>query len=334
MTANLFGDRFYSLREPAWHKLGIVAQEPMSAEKALETMGNYRVYVEGVHSDSGFILPLKAILRGPTKDDPATRYFGYSGPEYTLITPHDVAMIWDESVGVPVETVGALGKGETFFVSCKLPDMNIAGEKVDNYMLFVSPMTGWEAAQLRITPVRVVCQNTLNAAKSMSTEVYKMVHNQHLKDTMRSWLVGIYDRAVERSQALEEAFKVFADMEIEKEGVEEVLQFTYEYPNRPQRNVPTNVYERRMKDYEYYCSQIDTRREAVMTLFNGKMTGYDSPAVKGTPWGLYNAVVEFEDYRPNGGKIKSAAASAILGDRAEIKERAFVKLAELCGVEK
>ena len=55
----------------------------------------------------------------------------------------------------------------------------------------------------------------------------------------------------------------------------------------------------------------------------------DSEACKGTVWGLYNAVVECEDYR-RGGSEKSRATSAVIGDRAVTKQRAFDVALTLC----
>lgn len=335
MSHNIFGDKFFSHREVPWHKLGIVSQEPQSAEQALEKIGNYHVYIEGVQTFSGLEIPeYRVILRAPTPSDNSIRVFGLTGKEYKLVTPHDVAMIWDESVTQPVETMGALGYGETFFVSTTLPDFKIKDDEVKSYMLFVSPMTGFDAAELRITPVRVVCQNTLSAAKQMSTEVYRMVHNPQILDNMRKWLSGIYERAVERAEALRQAFEIFSEFGVPEEQEKEILSVVYQDAKRPRFDVPQDIFDRRMVDYQYWQKQVENRRAAVSQLFHGRMTGYDSEAVKDSAYGLYNAIVEFEDFRPSGGKTIAAARNALFGDRAGTKEKAFAVIADRCHLER
>ena len=41
MAHNLFGERFVSVRVPAWHKLGRVLEEPVSATQAWNLAGPY-----------------------------------------------------------------------------------------------------------------------------------------------------------------------------------------------------------------------------------------------------------------------------------------------------
>ncbi|MBI2323138.1 MAG: hypothetical protein HYU88_13845 [Chloroflexi bacterium] len=53
-------------------------------------------------------------------------------------------------------------------------------------------------------------------------------------------------------------------------------------------------------------------------------------ACKSTHWGLFQAIMELEDFR-NGGTDIGAATSALAGDRAAAKERAFDLSLEVCG---
>jgi len=85
--------------------------------------------LEESHSSSG------RCLRNPTTDDPETRVFGIVGADYHLVTPDDFVSIWDERVGRPIETIGALGFGETFFISTTLPKMDVRGDEVEFYLL-------------------------------------------------------------------------------------------------------------------------------------------------------------------------------------------------------
>src|SRR4051794_40122386 len=121
MAHNLFGERFYSLRRPAWHGLGLVLDEELGAADAFDRIGAYDVHLEDLTTAGGLPIPHKAIVRDRVDDQ--LQVFGVVGPDYHLVSPRDVVTLWDKAVSRPVETIGALGKGETLFVSTKLPTL-------------------------------------------------------------------------------------------------------------------------------------------------------------------------------------------------------------------
>ena len=126
---NLFGERFVSSRVPAWHQLGLVLQQPVSARQAWNLAGPYEVGLEDlVASPSGPVASHKAIIRRPCKGDPKHRVFAVVGAAYQLITPAQFCDLWDQHVRAPIETLGALGHGEVFFVSTKLPSFSVRGD--------------------------------------------------------------------------------------------------------------------------------------------------------------------------------------------------------------
>src|SRR5215467_1796820 len=95
----------------------------------------------------------------------------------------------------------------------------------------------------------------------------------------------------------------------------------------------------REKKWDAEARLVTDRRTAALELFKGRGTGMDSKAAAGTAWGLYNSVVEVEDWR-GGGRAADAdarAAAVLIGERAEAKGRAWtaalqVARGELVGV--
>lgn len=333
MSHNLFGERFYSLRRPAWHVLGYVSQTEMGAAEAFNTISPYSVGIENLTTSSGISVPYRVIVRDPVPDDPNYKIFGIVGPEYKLIDPLTFCETYDAAVGRPIETLGALNSGDTLFLSTKLPEINVNGDLVDSYLLGISPYTGWtgwsgiSAIQLRVTHVRVVCNNTLMAAKRASTEVYKIIHDEHAVERLSTWMTGIYERAVQRADALAQAFVLFSEYSPKSKEVVKILNTVYPDPKPVVQNAPDDVIKQRESDYEYYKAQSERSRGAVQELFNGRGTGMDITAAKGTAWGLYNAVVEWEDYRPTTNDY-SRAVNALFGDRAQKKELAYAVISE------
>lgn len=329
MPANIFGNRFVDNREPAWHRLGQVITEPLSAVAAFESMGGYQVNLVplALKETDDFTppeieVPHKAILRSPTEDDPEHRIFGLVSEGYVLITPWHFCQIWDEHVGEAIETIGALQRGETIFISTKLPSFDVRGEQVDNYLVAASPMTGGDAAEARVTPVRPVCQNTLIVGAELATETYRIVHTEGAQTRLASWLSEIHDRALERAEAIKETFSILAAHEVSRYHVGKVLEHTYPKPRKPNQNVPAEVLAGRNKRHEYLLERVGALRQGARDLFNGQGQGSDSEAASGTAWGLYNAVVELEDYRRGRGP-ESISRLAMYGDRAKNKARAF-----------
>lgn len=321
MSHNLFGDRFGDARQPAWHGLGTVFTESLSATAAFKRIGGYEVRLAPAKAD-GVSLEKMAILRNPTTNDPETRVFGIVGKEYTLLSPQDVCSIYDEQVGQPIETVGSLGHGETFFLSTQLPTLDVKGDEVENYLLISNPMTGLASAEIRVTPVRVVCQNTLMASDRMSTQKLKIVHDNTAKQRMGEWLRETYSFAETTSKVLRDLFHEMAKVRVRDAEARKLFEFAYPTPNKPSTNAPAHIMEERIKWWEENVNLMARRREGAKALFEGMGTGMDLPAAKGTLWGAYNAVVETEDYR-RGRNDDQIGASALFGERAQAKKRAF-----------
>lgn len=327
MSHNLFGERFGDQREPAWHELGQVFGKPISASQAYKQLGPYEVRLADLNAE-GTPLKQRAILRNPTTDDPETRVFGIVGADYNLFTPDDFVTVWDERVGKPIETIGALGFGETFFVSTYLPKFSIKGDEVEFYLLGKLTMTGLAANEMMTTGVRTVCQNTLNAAEASATQRLKIVHDKDVKQRMGDWMQELYEEAESTAKILEEQFTFLAGCKIKDTHATRLFEDAYPFPNPPKKNAPQRVVDQRITWWNENVSLMERRRNGARDLFEGMGTGMDVPAAKGTLWGAYNAVVECEDYRRGKNETTSEgrasiAESIMFGERATAKKRAL-----------
>jgi hypothetical protein len=131
----------------------------------------------------------------------------------------------------------------------------------------------------------------------------------------------LYTRAVQRSTALEQLLGIFAAAATTPALVESVLERVYVVPVEP-ADAERPDYERRHSDWETGVRSAERSRTAVRELFEGAGTGMNAAATEGTLYGLYNAIVEWEDYKP-GGSEEASARGRIWGDRAAAKARAF-----------
>lgn len=79
--------------------------------------------------------------------------------------------------GVKYETAGSLQNGRKIWLLAKLPDKYIIeGDQIDPYLVFSSSHDGSGSIKVAMTPVRVVCQNTLNLALSSAKRVWSTIH--------------------------------------------------------------------------------------------------------------------------------------------------------------
>ena len=321
---NLFGERFFGERR-AWHDLGPQIDRPMKAVEAWGTLSPFAVSLENLTSPIPELqINHRAIVRHPVPDDPSYQTLGIVGMEYVLIDPQKFCEIFDESVNVNVETMGALGKGELLFLSVQLPGMDIKGDAIENFMVVTSPYLGNTSYEVICTGVRPVCQNTLRAARRQSTESYNIVHDNRSESRLRSWMVGMYQRATTRTETLKQFLEIIADFKPALDVTNEMLTLIYPDPRDPRTrpNAPEEEIERRIPQYEQALIAVERTRSAVLELFQGKGTGLQTANIEGTGYALWNAVAEWESWRQTTKPVARAQA-LLVGDRADRIQHAY-----------
>lgn len=109
-----------------------------------------------------------------------------------------------------ITSCGTLNGGSRMFVSAKLPNsMRVSGDnsRIDDYLLFTNSHDGSYAVQVMFTPVRVVCQNTLNLALRTAKNKLVYKHTRLVEDRMD----------LENTENMRKAIEVLKMHEIYKE---------------------------------------------------------------------------------------------------------------------
>ena len=337
MPAELFGDRFYGGRgQGAWHNRGFVDDLEHTAADALMLVGYYDVLKlqlqtivkrqDGTHIE----VPYYALVRTPTSDDPTERVFGTVSGDYNLVNPQSFVNLWDERVRRAVETLLALKDGKMLVVTSRLPKFDVHGDEIENYVMAWSMMDGSTASGTSTQSMRVVCKNTFDAALSQSRNKASFVHDQWILQRMGRWLEDVVERAEAALPALQEAYEVLANHRLTRDRPDSVREVKHvlstAYPALPAFQAdPLFTREQNEEREKRRLNEIrivDERRVQAFELFKGSGTGMNTRAAQGTLWGLYQSVVELEDWK-GGSKGDGLAHSVLFGERADTKARAF-----------
>jgi phage/plasmid-like protein (TIGR03299 family) len=100
------------------------------------------------------------------------------GKDYHIVQNKEAFNFFDAIVGggegILYETAGALGNGERIFITAKLPDYIRVGngdDVTEKYIFLTTSHDGSGSITAAFTPIRIVCQNTLNASLRNMTNV-------------------------------------------------------------------------------------------------------------------------------------------------------------------
>ena len=179
MSANV--ETMFYTREKPWHGLGTQVQEAPTSEKALWLAGlDWKVLQKDVYTEGRVKVPgYKANVR-----DTDGQVLGVVTDRYKVIQNSEAFAFTDSLLGegVRYETAGSLSDGKKVWMLAKLPkEYIISGERISPYLVFSNTHDGSGAVRVAVTPIRVVCNNTLNLALDTAKRSWSMIHTGDIK---------------------------------------------------------------------------------------------------------------------------------------------------------
>ena len=159
------------VREVPWHGLGTKVNDAPTSKEAIKLAElDWNVNPTVIYDANGKeISGYKANMR-----DSDQSILGIVSDRYQIVQNSDAFEFADSLLGegVVYETAGSLRDGKQIWLLARMPSTTILGDDVDPYLCFTNTFDGSGAIKVCMTPVRVVCNNTLNLA---------------LETTKRSW---------------------------------------------------------------------------------------------------------------------------------------------------
>ena len=300
---------FASFREPAWHGLGTVfTEEKTTAEMlAAANLNNWNVRLEDVNipshlsSDKSY----QYVVRTNPTDSNQTDVLGVVGERYHVLQNEDLFSFGDNILdgGGRWETAGAIRGGRVVFGSLALEretvlDPSGVSDKVKTYLLINTSHDGSIAIQASITPVRVVCANTLNLAlgskrgKNAVKQSFKIRHTQSATGR-----VQIARETLGLANKYMDAFDLMAKTMIEKEITAQ--QFN---------DIVLAVYPKPEGEKKIALTKWQNKIDLINDIYTGEFNGM----IANTAWGAMNALTERLDWHRSarGGNNESVLAAA------------------------
>ena len=183
MAANV--ENMFYVRETPWHGLGTRVNEVLKSKEALTEAGlDWNVIQEPIYTETKELIEgYKANVR-----DTDRHVLGVVTDRYKIVQNQEAFAFTDELLGegVRYETAGSLQGGRKVWLLAHLPhEYIISGERISPYLVFFNSHDGSGAIKAAITPIRVVCQNTLNLALSTAKRSWSMIHTGDIKGKMQ-----------------------------------------------------------------------------------------------------------------------------------------------------
>ena len=174
MAANV--ETMFYTREKPWHGLGTMVAEAPNSKDALRLAGlNWKVLQEPVYTENKELIQgYKANVR-----DTDRKVLGVVTDRYKVIQNEEAFAFTDTLLGegVRYETAGSLQEGRRVWMLARLPrEFIIGGKRISPYMVFSNTHDGSGAVKTALTPIRVVCNNTLNLALRTAKRSWSMIH--------------------------------------------------------------------------------------------------------------------------------------------------------------
>jgi phage/plasmid-like protein (TIGR03299 family) len=325
---------FIAKKEPGWHKLGQVLQGNIDTKEAL--IGAHLDYpVESGLAYCKYNEPFEKdgkLVRGALVKNTRFTYRSDNGiilmnsgravtDAYTIVQNVDAFDFFDEMIGkghASYETAGALGSGETIFITAKLPEkMVIQKDLIDKYLLLTNTHDGSGSITVLFTNIRVVCNNTLNMALQGAKNAYRFKHSKNVNTKVNDLAIMLREQHL-YSTVMQEILNELANKAV---GQSEVVHYVHSLilnPAELQLSIKNQYNIRRIEE-------ISTNKKNTINAMNVAIDiapGQDTN--RGTAYWLYNGVTSYltnvREYKTPEDRFKHLVLD---GSKSSLQQRAF-----------
>lgn len=323
----------FALRgKPAWHGLTNYTfdeDEHVSTSNMLNAsyLSNWNVRLEDVNLPTGYTWenPNLLVVRDNPFEPAEKNVLATVGSRYKVLQNEELFDFGDNLLdgGGYWESAGSVRGGRTVFGSLRLPQADILidgqgiADKTEMYLLVTTSHDGTSAVQALVTPVRVVCSNTLNIAIKGNSQSFKIRHTQTLNGRMAQAqeALGI---TFAYAEAFQNEAQALFETEITKAQFDKLIETIYPAPDKDAKPVAVTK----------WANKIDLIQDIYAS---DKQDG-----IRGTAWGAYNTLTEridwFRGVRNNDSEASLISASGLDSSTTNEKRVILNAVKELVGI--
>jgi len=277
---------FASYKEKAWHGLGQIVENAMTSAQAIELANmDYEVARASMHAKIGEEF-VEVTDRFSNYRTDTNVHLGTVGERYEIVQNKDAFGFFDaiiDSGEAIFETAGVLGKGQKIFVTAKLPDdMLVHGEACNKYIILTNSHDGTSSVIAGFTTVRVVCNNTLQAALGRLTNKVYIQHKLGAKERIQEAhkVMGI---ASTYMSEINEIFNQMAKTPISDDNLKNYIVdvMTAENKEEIKEEKVSSQFIKKVNDAYAFALTHPTQQ---------------TDATRGTVWGAYNTISGYFNY--------------------------------------
>ena len=183
-------ENMFYVRETPWHGLGTNVEGSLSSREALARAGldwnvvQKKLYTEDWNSVPGFYANVR---------DSDNEVLGVVTHRYRIVQNKEAFAFTDGLLGkgVRYETAGSFRGGRKTWILARLPKQyRLADDKVIPYLVFCNSHDGSGSIKAAMTPVRVLCNNTLNLALQQADRIWTASHTGDMRGKLEDAVYG------------------------------------------------------------------------------------------------------------------------------------------------
>ena len=263
MSANV-ETMFYAGIKP-WHQLGVKVDEALSSQQAIKMAGlDWTVDAQPIQVVGGQVIDgMKANVRSSDHKVQNADAFAFT----------DILL----GEGVKYETAGSLSSGKRVWLLAKMETSKVCGDDVEPYLVFTNSHDGSGAVKVAVTPIRVVCQNTLTLALSTAKRTWSTKHCGDIQGKMD-----------DARNTLGFAASYMENLKEEADKLTQVVVLAPQFADFLMKMFPTNS-----KMSERQIANVENQRKAVAEIYNHKD---DIQKFHGTAYGVLNAIADWNGH--------------------------------------
>ena len=297
-----------------WHGLGTLVDPSISLDEFQLKAGlNWTVSKRPVMFHS--FDPQYGLQHLPFKDrfvlarDSDDRPFSVVSGRYKPVQPKEIFAFFKDLLdmyGMKIHTAGSLKEGGRIWCLAETGDVHkvLNVDEVQSYLLLATSYDLTMSTIAQFTSVRVVCNNTLQAAMGNSTGRVTIPHMKNFDEEEIKAQLGIgREQFVAFGEMLDSLAKIKLDLSIAKSVIDHAFKVHPNDVTNPDRLHVANVVD--LFQYRKYIG---------------------ADLAGDTAWGLLNATTEYVDFRKRARSQGNRLDSAWFGQGADIKQRALSAL--------